>query len=415
MDEINIGNQTKVDIASNDFAPLDLTKLALGDSGFQHIAYGALITMSQSWFAQGVSLGHLLHSVSLVPGESTRIAVVDWTRKSKAGETEVVQEEDPLDNETSHNRAMNEVTAATARDAQSGFSQSHQNTSAESASVAVSASASYFGMASIDVSAGYNTANTSAATDSYSTSSGSRDLASNMAQNVNDQTHQNAHSTRSRRAAVVKEVSQNEHEGISTRVLANYNHMHALTIQYYEVVQIYKTKVSVAKVDKVVFIPVKLIDFDNDDIIHRFRFVLAMASPTAAIQQAIQNLDVLEFQPPSETIFTHLDPSRSLGDVKLQPWSIRSGILNTRLQPLLNSATPSATTDPAAAAIPLAVPAIANSTTSKLVFSDILWNSSSQILKLGSLFNISLLRPNSESIYLPMMCPSMEFILKLRV
>jgi hypothetical protein len=406
MDEINLGSQAKVDIASNDFAPLDLAKLALGDSGFQHIAYGALITMSQSWFAQGVSLGHLLHSVSLAPGESTRIAVVDWTRKSKAGQTEVVQEEDQLDNETSHNRAMNEVTTATARDAQSGFSQSYQNTSAESASVAVSASASYFGMASIDVSAGYSTANTSAAADSYSTSSGSRDLASNMAQNVNDQTHQNAHSTRSRRAAVVKEVSQSEHEGISTRVLANYNHMHALTIQYYEVVQIYKTKVAVAKVDKVVFIPVKLIDFDNDDIIHRFRFTLAMASPSAAIQQAIQNLDVLELQPDPSTIFFHLDPTRTLGDFKVRPWltqttfTPRIGSFNTvNLQPLNTTASSGTEASVDAASVPAA--GIATSQVLKPIVSDVLWNQSSQILRLGSLFNISLLHPNSESIYLP--------------
>lgn len=55
---------------------------------------------------------------------------------------------------------------------------------------------------------------------------------------------------------MVKQVSQTEHESISTRILANYNYMHALTIQYYEVLQIYKTKASLAKVEKVVFIPV---------------------------------------------------------------------------------------------------------------------------------------------------------------
>ena len=72
-----------------------------------------------------------------------------------------------------------------------------------------------------------------------------------MMQNVNDRTHQHAHSSRSRRASVVKEVSQTEHEGVSTRVLANYNHMHSLNIQYYEVVQIYRVEVAIVKADKV--------------------------------------------------------------------------------------------------------------------------------------------------------------------
>ena len=99
MDEIqqDPNDTSKIDIAGNSFAPLDLSKLAAGDTGFSRIAYGALITMSQSWFAHGVSLGRLLHSVSLAPGEVTRIAIVDWSRKSKAGQSEVVKEEDDLD------------------------------------------------------------------------------------------------------------------------------------------------------------------------------------------------------------------------------------------------------------------------------------------------------------------------------
>ena len=66
------------------------------------------------------------------------------------------------------------------------------------------------------------------------------------------------------------EVSQTDHESISTRILANYNHIHALTIQYYEVLQIYRTKAALSRVDKVVFIPVKLMDFKSDDLIRRF-------------------------------------------------------------------------------------------------------------------------------------------------
>jgi hypothetical protein len=36
-------------------------------------------------------------------------------------------------------------------------------------------------------------------------------------QNINDRTHQYAHDSRNRRASVVKEVSQSEHENVSTR------------------------------------------------------------------------------------------------------------------------------------------------------------------------------------------------------
>lgn len=67
-----------VEVTSDAFNPLDLAAPTAGDAGFKKVAFGALLTYSQSWFSQGVTLGQLLHSVALAPGESTRIAVVDW-------------------------------------------------------------------------------------------------------------------------------------------------------------------------------------------------------------------------------------------------------------------------------------------------------------------------------------------------
>src|SRR4029079_15350497 len=98
---------------------------------------------------------------------------------------------------------------------------------------------------------------------SYSTTAGRRDIAASLLQQINDRTHQQAHAARSRRASIVREVSQSEHDELSTRVVANYNHMHAMTVQYYEVLQLYRTETSVARADRVVFIPFKLIDFNK--------------------------------------------------------------------------------------------------------------------------------------------------------
>ncbi|HUS14454.1 MAG TPA: hypothetical protein VM536_05465, partial [Chloroflexia bacterium] len=232
MDEIQMGDGEEItDIAGPQFKPLDLGKLAAGDAGFKKIAFGALLTFNQSWYAQGVTLGQLLHSTSLAPGESTRVAVIDWSRKSRAGETEVISETDDLANDTSHNRSINEVTQAVANEAQSGFSQANSNSRStqEGTSSAAELSAplgGLFGGPSGSVGHTSSEATTNTHADAYSTSFGHRDIGSTMRQNVNDRTHQHAHSSRSRRASVVKEVSQTEHEGVSTRVLANYNHMH---------------------------------------------------------------------------------------------------------------------------------------------------------------------------------------------
>jgi hypothetical protein len=108
MDEIELSasSPAPVDIDSAAFKPLNLAQLAAGDLGFKNIAFGAMLTFNQSWYAQGVTLRQLLHSVSLAPLESTRVAVVDWSRKSRGRETKIIDESDDLTNDISQNRCV---------------------------------------------------------------------------------------------------------------------------------------------------------------------------------------------------------------------------------------------------------------------------------------------------------------------
>ncbi len=123
-----------------------------------------------------------------------------------------------------------------------------------------------------------------------------------MSQNIRDRTHQHAHSSRSRRASVVKEVAQSEHENISTRVIAT------ITIctrdrAVLRVVQIYRVEVDLAKVERIVFIPVALADFDDENLIRRFQRALAAAALTLEMRAALRNLDVVQLSPELKTRF----------------------------------------------------------------------------------------------------------------
>jgi hypothetical protein len=102
MGEIPVaGNTTLEDVTSPNFKPPSLASLAAAKSaGFKTVATGALLTFNQSWFAQGLTLGHLLHSCTLAPGESTRIAVVDWSRKERGNQLEGITEQNDLANDT---------------------------------------------------------------------------------------------------------------------------------------------------------------------------------------------------------------------------------------------------------------------------------------------------------------------------
>lgn len=306
LDEIRRpeGAPPLIDLASTAFAPVDITVVASPSFGFSTLGLGALLTLNQSWFMQGVTLGHLLHSMALAPGESTRIAVVDWSRKSSAGQTEQVSETEALSQDTSRNRSISEVTEAVAQETQEGFSKTKSQSTTKQAGISggfISGALGIGGSASI--------AKTTASAESYSTTSGSRQVGASTLQQASDSTHQNAHAARTRRASVVREVSQSEHESVSTRVITNYNHMHAMTVQYYEVLQIYRVETAVTRCDRVVFVPFKLIDFSNVDLLRRFRGALIEAALSSAIADALLNFDTLELAPERLALFPKLGGS----------------------------------------------------------------------------------------------------------
>lgn len=423
LDEIQSANGTPlIDVESSTFRPIDLKKTTLGDAGFEGIGWGALLTFNQSWYAHGVTLGQLLHSTALAPGESTRIAVVDWSRRSSAGQTETISEQDRLDNDMSQNRALTEVTSAVAREAQNGFSSSNTvstgTTTGTSASSGLDAGAlgGLIASPSISGSSTFSTSMNSGHADSFSSSSGQREVGSSMMQNINDRTHQQASSTRSRRASVVKEVSQSESERVSTRVICNYNHMHALTLQYYEVIQIYRVELELRRAERVIFVPIALADFNDNTLVRRYQSVLWWAGLTPEVRTAIRNLDVIELAPEPTTVYyelgmtieqiktnavlTYADPAEAA--------TVYAGRQSVRASRAGASANGETSAD-AADSIVVASPATTNALSLKANYptvhqvNDRLWTRN-QASRLAGLLEEAVLRADSNSLFLPTDC-----------
>ena len=266
----------------------------LQQAGFGEVAVGAMLTFSQSWFAQGITLGHMLHSLALAPGEATRIAVIDWSRRTSATASEDIAQSEQLDDATRHSRAISEVQNSVAREMQQGKSMSDGWSKSTSDAHGYSGSigggvAGVLGKVAAAIGFGGGGSNahqeseTTSSASSASWSVGTSSMAANLAQNVNDRTEQHATSVRNRRASAVREVSQAEHEQVSTRVVANYNHMHALTVQYYEVVQLYRVQVQLHRAQRVIFLPFDILDFSGNgamDLVARYRGQLLAAAIT---------------------------------------------------------------------------------------------------------------------------------------
>ena len=236
-------------------------------------AVGAWVRFAQSWYAQGVTLGQMLHSLALAPGEATRIAVIDWSRVTSASTSESIGESEGLSNVQTHSRAISEVQNAVANEMQQGGSESHSTSTTKSMSASAGLSGPLGALTgSIGGSIGKSTTTVDASSSSWSL--GSRSVTAEMSQNVADRTQQHSTLVRNRRATAIREVSQSEHEQVSTRIVANYNHMHALTVQYYEVVQIYRVTTDIRKVERVLLIPMQPVDFRDETIVNGLRGAL---------------------------------------------------------------------------------------------------------------------------------------------
>ncbi|WOB42439.1 hypothetical protein HNI00_04175 [Thermoleptolyngbya oregonensis NK1-22] len=287
LDEIDpesdlISIDEQVDVLSMDSAP-----------GFQKPATGAILTFEQAWYTQGLALGQLLHSLALAPGESTRVAIIDWSRQQSSNLDEDTAQQEGLSNLMDQSRGISQVTNAVASETSSGSSTTSSSSSASNHSFGTSASVkANKGIISGGISANYagNLSKASTSGHTVSSSHGMRNVSSDMSQNINQSTQQIASSVRTRRASVVREVRQSEKESITTRVVTNYNHSHALSVHYYEVVQIYRTVLRLAKAQRCVFVPMKPLDFSDERLITRYRQVLMAAAPDSAIQDQIANM-----------------------------------------------------------------------------------------------------------------------------
>lgn len=245
---------------------------ALEGSYFTEPMLGAMLTFEQTWTPYGLSLGNLIHSLALAPAESTRIALIDWQRQEAARLSESTEQQEMLSNLLGQESAISEIANGVISEVQEGKSQtstnSYSNSSGNSAGL----------IASLFASSTSGHASASSETLSVASSSGNRDVAMSTSQDIRQSTQQQAASVRSRRATSVKEVQQSEKEEIRTRIVTNYNHSHALSIHYYEVLQIYKTMLRHNRTDRLIFVPMMPFNLKDSRVLRRFRHALKSAA-----------------------------------------------------------------------------------------------------------------------------------------
>jgi hypothetical protein len=178
-----------------------------------------------AWYPVGHSLGQILYSLPLAPGESVKLAVIDWTRRDDAQRKEHTTLDEQLVHEEHRDRSITETVNAAINEYQHGSS--FMGGLAESVGLGAGLGAGAGLAAGLAGSLGGSTAS----------SSGTREIAGTTVQKLSDNVTQASAARRELNSTVVVHSTEAEKEAIETRTVANYNHSHALTILYYEVLR----------------------------------------------------------------------------------------------------------------------------------------------------------------------------------
>ena len=213
------------------------------------IAHGHLLQMKQVWRADGYSLGDLLYSLPLAPGQQKLMSVLDWNREEVATRRAQRQVNEDLDAQLSHDRDVNDIIRASLSERMNASSRA--TTAAVGGGIGGFIGPFVFGAAGGVSSAGSTASQTSA-----------RSVTGFALNRVRDRTLQSASAVRSQRSTVVQNARQGEAVRAQTEVVANYNHCHAVTIEYFEVLRHLQVSQELAHVQECLFVPFAIAPFN---------------------------------------------------------------------------------------------------------------------------------------------------------
>lgn len=229
------------------------------------VAHGHLLHYKSVLKADGYSLGDLLYSLPLAPGQKKQIAVYDWKRSLQGTETQQLTQREGLTASLINDRSIISDLSGGINESLRG--QSSANTGGISAGLGVGAILGPVG-AVLGVSGGYSSSSSKASQDS------SRNTVQAFGETLRNSIMQSASAYRELNGTLIDTVTEGQQFSTTTEVIANHNHCHSLTILYFEVLRHYAVFQELVQVEECIFVPLVMTNFSMDNI-HQWRDILA--------------------------------------------------------------------------------------------------------------------------------------------
>lgn len=216
------------------------------------IARGHILEYREVWRADGFSLGDLLYSLPLAPGQRRQVAIVDWERRTTTRRDEILEFEEQLDAFVARDRDVSEIVGSRLAEEVAGGS---SNTTWGAAG----------GIGGGFIGSGFGifggVAGSTGGSSSTSWNEGSRRFSADALQSLRDRVMQRSSSLRDQRSTVVQTATQGETLRTETETVANYNRCHAMTVEYFEVLRHFVVSHELANVRECLFVPLPMREF----------------------------------------------------------------------------------------------------------------------------------------------------------
>lgn len=219
------------------------------------LGMGYILNMHQAWVPAGFALGNLLYSLVLAPGEEQRIIIKEHQESYSVDDK--ASASDSLRDTYSNAQQDNETAAfSNAADRYSGAHSDYEYYS-KATSKGASGLGLCFGLvagsSSSSVNKGHGQSNASQ-TDNYSEVS---QAAQNFQTDIKTESERIAMAQR----ASIRVASSSDSESVASKIIANHNHSHVMTVQYWEVMRRYRMETCIEGVELVLFVPLKPVAF----------------------------------------------------------------------------------------------------------------------------------------------------------
>lgn len=259
------------------------------------IAHGHVLGFRQIWKADGYSLGDLLYSLPLGPGQKRKIVVLDWDRREAARRDESRTATEAFSADLSRDRDVAEIVNSTITE--SIRAESNARSWGAGGGIGLGIPIGAVGFLGIGVAGGGGGASSDAQQNS------ARAVAASSGQHLSDRTQQAAAAVRSQRGTIVASRTQHESVSVTSEVVANYNHCHAITIEYFEVLKHYRVDQDIVSVRECLFVPLHISPFDDlkalrwRDTLDGFVFDRSLRPAFASVARLVNGYADSDFPP----------------------------------------------------------------------------------------------------------------------